>query len=72
MEFSEYDGPESPELEQAWPSLSEGQQAQIQALAQEVFPMFAITVMMGDRVGAEQIMAEVVSEAHKLAGITTA
>ncbi len=69
MEWSEYNGPYSKELEDVWPSLSEEQQAEIIDLAINAFPRFAIAVMVGDLPRAETMMLDVVRETHTIAGI---
>jgi len=69
MEFSDYDGPSSVELEQAWSSLSADQQAAIQAVADEAGPTFYLSVMFGDMGTAQRTAADVISAAHSIAGL---
>lgn len=69
MEFSDYDGPFSAELAEAWPTLTEDQQYEIQAEANAAAEVFFLMAMFGDVQAAGDLAREVVREAHRIAGL---
>lgn len=69
MEFSDYDGPSSVELEQSWESLSSEQQLAIQNLANGASGTFFLAVMFGDMATAQATAEDVVRGAHQIAGL---
>ena len=67
MEFSEYDGPFTEELQDAWNSLSEDQQYAIQSNADAAQEAYFIATLFGDQDTALSIAEDVVREAHRIA-----
>ena len=69
MDFTEYNGPASIELEEAWPSLTEDQQAAIQAEADEAFVEFLMANLMGNAEAAMDVAFDTLRKAHSIAGL---
>lgn len=69
MEFSEYDGPFTAELQAAWPTLSEDQQRAIQGEADQMAGAFFLAALIGDEQAAGDAANDVVREAHRIAGL---
>lgn len=69
MEFSDYNGPFTAELQEAWNGLTEDQQTELQMNADAAHAGYVMSLFFGDEDSALQIAEDVLAEAHRIAGL---